>query len=115
MPLKKILPMILVFFSSTVLADGQYIVLNAKVTKVVNTSGNGASFMVVTAGGTGPCTTTTIQNNIYFPKSAAGTDKVFDRAYSTALTALVSGSKVNIYNYVDGACDKAAAIEIMAD
>jgi hypothetical protein len=45
----------------------------------------------------------------------ASTEKVFDRAYSTALAALVSGKKVNIYNYVDGSCDKAVAIEIIAN
>jgi hypothetical protein len=76
-------------------------------------SGNGASFFIVVTGGTGPCITTGTQNNIYFPKASAGTPEVFDRAFSTALTALASGQKVNIYNYVDGTCN--AAIEIMAN
>jgi uncharacterized 2Fe-2S/4Fe-4S cluster protein (DUF4445 family) len=101
--------------SFSVLAQGQYIAINAKITKVGNTSGNGASFTVVVSQGTGPCVTAGVQKNIYFAKHMASTEKVFDRAYSTALAALVSGKKVNIYNYVDGSCDKAVAIEIIAN
>lgn len=94
---------------------GKYIAIDSKITKIGTTAGNGESFWVVATGGTGPCVTTGVQNNIYFPREAAGTEKVYDRAYAAALSALAAGKKVNIYNYVDGICGKAAAIEIMAN
>jgi hypothetical protein len=112
---KAITTILLTCCSSIVVAQGQYIAIDGQITKVGNTSGNGESFFVVVQEGTGPCVTTNVQTNIYFPASAAGTEKVFDRAYSTALAALASGKKVSIYNYIDGSCNSAAAIEIISN
>ncbi|WP_444922794.1 DUF5992 family protein [Microbulbifer sp. DLAB2-AF] len=112
---KVVLTAAIALFSSVTLAQGEYIATNATITKVGNTAGNEASFWVVAENGTGPCVTTGTQNNIYFPKSAAGTEKIFDRAYSAALAALASGKPVNIYNYLDGTCNTAVAIEVLAN
>jgi hypothetical protein len=111
---KKILPISLLFISSLSSATGQYIASNAKITKVVNTASNSAAFIIVVEGGTGPCVTTTTQKNIYFPRVSAANQDVYDRAYMSAMTALSAGNKVNIYNYADGTCNNAVAIEIMA-
>ena len=112
--LRLILSTIMVLVASSTLAQGQYIVTNAIITKVGNTSGNGPSFWVVAEQGSGPCVSSSGQNNIYFPASAAGNTKIYDRAYAAALAALASGKHVNIYNYVDGSCNTAASIEVMA-
>jgi len=106
---------IFALLSSVSFGAGQYIVSEAKLTKIGNTAGNGASFWVVAVNGIGQCITTGTQNNIYFPAQYAGNPEIFQRAYATALAAVASGKKVNIYNYTDGACDKAVAIELIAD
>jgi hypothetical protein len=90
-------------------AEGTWLALNSKITKIGNTAGNGEVFFVVATGGAGPCVTTARQANIYFSIAAAGTSKVYDRAYASALATLTSGRKVNIYNYVDGTCNSASA------
>ncbi|QGX41847.1 hypothetical protein E2H98_17205 [Permianibacter aggregans] len=105
----------LLFCVSVAQAAGQYIVSNARLTKVGNTSGNGPSFWVVAVDGVGQCITQSMQTNIYFPEQYAGNKEIFNRAYSTALAAIASGRRVNIYNYTDGACDKAVAIELIAE
>lgn len=112
---KYLLSVTMMLLSSLTLAQGQYIATNTTITKVGNTAGNGASFWVVAQHGSGPCVSVGVQTNIYFPKHAAGTEKVFDRAYAVALAAVASGKPVNIYNYLDGSCNTAAAIEIMAN
>lgn len=101
--------------SFNVLAQGQYIVSSAKISKIGNTSGNGESFWVVAVDGQGPCISTNLQTNIYFTDTAAGTQAIYERAYAMALAATMSGARVNIYNYVDSQCDKAAGIEIVME
>ena len=113
--MNKLLVSLALLFSLSVLANGQYIATNAKIIKVGNTAGNGESFSVVATQGEGPCISSGSQINIYFPLYAAGSEKVYDRAYAMALAALASGKKVNIYNYAGASCDTAAGIEIMAD
>jgi hypothetical protein len=99
-------------FSSHLVA-GEYIAIGAEVTQVFNTNGNTASFGIVVAGGTGACS----GKQITFPISAAGDIKdgksdIHLRAYSTALTALTTGLKVDIHNYSGSDCNNAAFIRI---
>jgi len=99
-------------FSSHLVA-GEYIAINAEITQVFNTHSNSPSFGIVVAGGTGACS----GKQITFPISAAGDIKdgksnIHLRAYSTALTALTTGFKVDIYNYSGSDCNNAAFIRI---
>jgi len=106
--LKKFAVLILLILPSITWAAGSDLVLDAVVTSVANTSSNEDKFTVWVSGGTGVCANTQIS----FPKSKAGSAEVFDRAYSAALTAFVSGTKVRIYNYTDDSCYGASYIRL---
>ena len=99
-------------FSSHLVA-GEYIATGSEITQVFNTNSNKASFGIVVTGGTGTCA----GKQITFPISAAGDFKdgksdIHLRGYSTALTALTTGLKVDIYNYSGSDCENAAFIRI---
>ena len=79
------------------------------ITAVANTNGNGENFTVWISGGTGPCANA----GITFPKTAAGSEKVFERAYATALAAYMSGKKVTIHDYTGSSCTNAAYIRVL--
>jgi len=96
------------FLLSTHLHAG-FLIQGATVTLVANTSQNSNNFAIHTAGGTGPCASAT---QIIFPLSAAPSEAVHTKAYSTALTALTAGLKVSIYNYSSDLCDGAVNISI---
>jgi len=85
------------------------ILIGGIVTRVANTNGNSDSFQVLTTGDTGPCAG---NNWIVFPRSSAASDGVHNRAYSTAITAMMSGKKILIHNYQNDACTGAVYIEI---
>jgi hypothetical protein len=89
-----------------------YLVSDATVTHVANTAGNTpALFVVQVSGGTGPCANgATIW--ITFPLSAAADADAYKRAYAAAMTALVTGMRVSIYNYANDNCDGASYIDL---
>ena len=92
-------------------ANAGYLVSNATITHVANTAGNYSVFVVQVAGGTGPCANgATIW--ITFPVSAAPDADTHRRAYSAAMTALVTGMHVSIYNYTNDNCDGASYIDL---
>ncbi|ABU70935.1 DUF5992 family protein [Vibrio campbellii] len=101
---KFVLPLLL--FSTSALSGD--IVNNGVITEVRNTGSNVDMFEIVVSNGTGPCSGKTIK----FPRSDAVTKEVHDRAFSTALTAFASGSKVRVYNYRDDTCNHAVYISI---
>ena len=88
--------------------SGTYVVLDAEITNIANTSSNGANFALATKGGTGPCT----NQWIVFYESDASNSNAHQRAYSTALMAFATGLKVNIHNYTSSSCDHASYIEV---
>jgi hypothetical protein len=79
------------------------------IVRVANTSGNQSLFVVLVAGGSGPCPN---GQWIAFPTYAAGDAEVHKRAYAMALLALTTGMKVAIHNYNNDNCNEAAYIEI---
>ena len=103
---------LIAIFSSHLIA-GEYIAINSEITQVFNTNGNTPSFGIVVKGGSGAC----VGGQITFPISAVGDFKdgksdIHLRAYSTALTALTTGLKVDIHNYAGSDCKNAAFIRI---
>ncbi|WP_299495118.1 DUF5992 family protein [uncultured Shewanella sp.] len=97
-----------ILFASNANATGSYIVIDGIITSISNTRSNENSFTVSVSGGVGSCKDSTI----IFPLSAAGTPEVHERAYSSALTAFVSGLKVKIHNYSGDNCDTASYIRL---
>jgi len=103
---------LIAMFSSHLFA-GEYIAISSEITQVLNTDGNTSSFAIFFTGGSGSCAGKVIA----FPVSAAGDFKdgksdIHSRAYSTALTALTTSLKVDIYNYAGSDCKNAAFIRI---
>jgi hypothetical protein len=107
---------LLIFFalmSASLWAAEGYIAQSVEIISVANTAANGMSFTVKTAGGTGLCS----GESITFPLSNAGNagnnEGIHNRAYSAALTSLVTGKAVSIYSYENSSvCNRAAYIEI---
>jgi len=93
------------------IANATYLVENGKVTAVTNTTGNDEQFAIRISGGTGLCNTGVW---VVFKLVNAGSEKIYDRAYAAALTALLAGSVVNIYDYHDtDNCSHAESIQIV--
>jgi len=86
----------------------EYLVSQATVTSVTNTGDNLSLFVVRTTGGSGPCAGS---YTMFYLNRAADAD-AHKRAFALATTALITGKKVTIYNYVDSNCSNAAYIEL---
>ena len=108
-PFKNLQFAMAVLLSSTAVNAGEYIVTNAEITSIANTNGNGEIFTLWVKGGSGPC----VNKTVNFPLTAAGSEKVFDRAYSTALAAYMSGKRVTIHNYKGSDCQNASYIRVV--
>lgn len=75
-----------------------------------STSGNQDRFWVYYTGGEGD----TCQGKVRFQLSFAGSEGTFQRAFTLATTALVSGRKIHIYSYTDTLdCDSAVSMEML--
>jgi len=109
----KIFIFFIVMIANSTFVEAGYLAINAKIKSVASTAGGGSSFSVVAYDGTGPCNTSSSQVNIYFPQQMASSADVFKRSYMMIMTAMSSGQRVNIYNYVDNQCDKAVAVELI--
>jgi hypothetical protein len=107
--LKKPLISILLLICASLSFSGEYIVIEGTITAIANTNGNGENFTVWIEGGTGPCANA----GITFPIAAAGSDKVFERAYATALAAYMAGKKVTIHDYAGDSCTNASYIRVL--
>ncbi|BDU40260.1 conserved exported hypothetical protein [Vibrio nigripulchritudo MADA3029] len=107
--MKKLITIALFVFASSANGAGTYIVKDATITSVANTSGNGDNFTVWVEGGTGVCA----NKSINFPRTATSSNEIFSRAYSTALTAFASGHKVWIHDYAGASCTNAAYIRVI--
>ncbi|MEH1846561.1 MAG: DUF5992 family protein [Nostoc sp.] len=89
-------------------AKADYLVQNAKITTVQNTSSNNDNYAVGVSGGTGPC----INQIIIFPASGVLNREIHSRGYQAALTALTQGYTVSIYDYSGTSCSNGGQIAI---
>lgn len=89
-------------------ADGEYVVAHGKIVSIYSTASNIDRFAIQILGGTGVCA----GQKVYFPRSASDYSEVHKRAYSTALTAFLTGVDVSIYNYHAGDCLTASLIRL---
>ncbi len=85
---------------------GEWLVQNGTIISVAPVADNQDKFYAIVEGGTGPCANGTIQ----FPRSAFPDENSHIRVFSTLLTAMTVGNKVNIHNYVDAQCTNAGFI-----
>lgn len=80
-------------------ANAAWLVDGAKIVEISNTVNNLDVFYIITEGGTGPCANTQIR----FPLSHATSEKIYDRAFSMALAAYASDSRIKVYDYDESA------------
>jgi hypothetical protein len=92
-------------------AQAAHIVQDATIIRVSSTNGNTASFQVMVAGGTGPCTSLS-GTWVVFPVAAAPHADTHKRAYAAALLALTTGMRVVLYNYTDDNCVLASYVDV---
>ena len=92
-------------------AQAGYVATDATVLRVSSTNGNTASFQVMVAGGTGPCTSVS-GIWVVFPLSAAPDADTHKRAYAAALLALATGMSVTLYNYTNDNCVLASYVDV---
>ena len=98
----------LLMFTSVQSAQAESLLQNGRIDTVQNTSSNQDNFAVAVSEGTGPC------NNkiIIFPVLGTKKAGTYQRAYLTALTALSSSSRVDIYSSSGYSCDHGDQINI---
>ena len=90
-------------------ANAGEVVKDAEIVLVGNTANGQDDFFIRVQGGAGPC----VDSLIKFPRSAAATRELHDRAYSLALAAFAMGNKkVRVFNFVDDSCATASYIEM---
>lgn len=86
-----------------------YIVKGAKISTVSSTSNNVDAFWVYYEGGQSD----NCNGRVKFIATNAGTEGVFERSFSLAMSALVAGKKVEIYSYIDDTnCHSAVSINM---
>jgi len=90
-------------------AEAGQIVTSSTITIISNTNSNVEMFSVMTSGGSGVCA----NGFVNFDLASAGSADVYKRAFTIAMTAFMTGSKVNIHNYIDNTCGKAAWIQMI--
>ena len=93
--------LVIAFALSATSVNAEYLVKGATIIEVSNTAGNNDLFYVRVSGGDGRCA----NSQIRFPMGEAGSEKIFDRAFSIALAGYASGSKVEIYDYNENSTD----------
>jgi hypothetical protein len=89
-------------------ASAGYLVENATITRLTNVADNSAKFAIQVTGGSGPCSTSTIE----FPASAAVDLEAYKRAYATLLMAFASGMRISVFNYTSNSCLGASFVEV---
>lgn len=106
--MKKYVAVLMLLSFNCWAAEG-YVVREAEVTKVTSSSSNSDIFRVYYSGGIND----QCNGGVRFFQSKAGSEGIFNKTFSLATTALVSGMKVSIYSYSDNAdCDSAITIEL---
>ncbi len=89
-------------------AEAGFIVRDGQVTMVSNTTRNSPRFHVRIGGGTGVCA----DSVLIFDEGNAGDPDIFKRGFAVALTALVTGMRVDVWSYGLDDCESPAGIWI---
>lgn len=89
-------------------AHAEYLVRDAEITGVQNTSRDGDNFAVRVNGGSGPC------NNriIIFPKAGVTERDVYRRGYVMALEAMINNLRVDIFDYSGTSCENGGQLSV---
>ncbi|MCW8090202.1 DUF5992 family protein [Alteromonas sp. ASW11-130] len=96
--------------SMSVVASQGYMIKDATATKVSATSNNIDAFWLHYSGGSGD----KCGGKVKFMRTYAGTDGVFDRAFTLATTAVVAGNKIEVYSYTNNTnCESAVSINLL--
>ncbi|MDP5209832.1 DUF5992 family protein [Microbulbifer sp. 2205BS26-8] len=82
------------FFSSQAFSDHGYVAKTATVTKITSTSSGQDAFWVYYTDATDD----QCSGKVKFDKSLIGTTGSFERSFTLATTALVSGNRISIYS-----------------
>lgn len=107
--MKLALFVFITIFAINTLADSGYIVKNAEVVRISSSSGNSDIYRLYYTGGSND----TCSGQVRFHLNRAGSEKIFDRTFTLAVTAYASGSKIDIFSYLDNMdCDSAVTIEL---
>src|SRR5205814_2947691 len=107
---KRILQAIIVLAIQTVMLNasaGSYLVTNGTLVDIASNYLNTDTFTVVVTGGD---TNSCVNQSINFPAADAGNYDLHKRNYATALAAFALGSKVTIWSFYDGSCNRATYI-----
>lgn len=114
--LKKLSVIYLCLFSNVIFAEYAVLAEEATISEISNNTGNGPNFFIKAVGGTGLCTGAQ-PTLIVFPLSAAGIsgndENLHNRAFSLALAAYASGSKVTVSGYEGSDCQRASRIKLV--
>lgn len=87
-----------------------FIVTKATITKITSTSMNSEIYRVYYENGVDDF----CNGHVRFFQAKANSERIFDRTFTLATSAMLSGSKVSIYSYADREdCDSAVAIEVL--
>lgn len=98
------------FFSSQAFSAPGFIAKNATVTKISSTSNTQDAFWVYYSGATND----QCSGKAKFHESFSGTTGTFERSFTLATTALVSGNRIDIYSYTDVTdCLSAVSINLL--
>jgi hypothetical protein len=89
-------------------AKADYLIQKAKVDNIQNTSSNGDNFAITVSDGEGLCN----DKVIIFPTSGVVNSEAHYRAYLTALSAMNSGARIDVYDYSGSACENGGQISI---
>jgi len=104
--LNKIFFLFSFFFSTTVLAGE--LAKNSTITEVTNVTNNIDAFAIKLSGGSGLCA----DEWVWFPASKKQSDSAYNRAFTVALAASMSGKVVRIHNYENDDCKGANFISL---
>ncbi len=106
--MRKIIFILALLSANTWAAQG-FIVKNAVVDKVTSSSGNEDTYRVYYSSGTND----KCNGHVRFGLVNAGSEMVFNRAFTLATTAIAAGMRINIFSYSDNEdCDSAVTIEL---
>ncbi|MCL6270742.1 DUF5992 family protein [Sansalvadorimonas sp. 2012CJ34-2] len=105
--MKIFLTSLLLLLIST--AHAEYIVTEGEIISVANTSSNQQVFTIWVKNGQGVCG----NQSIHFPRNAAASLEIYQRAYTTALAALSAGWKISVYDYNGSSCRNASYIKVV--
>ena len=108
MKIKYLIPLLLGLYS-TIAWSGSFLAKDVTITKVSSTSNKADAFWVHYEPADAVCS-----GKVKFQKSKSGTEGTFNRSFTLATTALVTGKRVEIYTYESATdCLSPASINLL--